>query len=152
MSSNTGYRILLADDDPCVCQTLAMVLTSAGYEVSTAEHGIDAIFLLQQRVPDVVIYELNLPRVPGYDFLAVIRSRFPHVGVIALSSSLTHDDDVPSGVFADAIYIKGQNQPEKLLETVRQLLSRSSEMATEHRKSSRAAFAVNQRLRRASAS
>ena len=152
MSSNPASKILLADDDPGVCRTLAMVLKTAGYEVATAEHGIDAIFLLQQQVPDVVIYELNLPRVPGYDFLAVIRSRFPQIVVIALSSSLTHDDGVPSGVFADAIYIKGQNQPEKLLETVRQLLSRLSEIAAEHRKSSRAAFAVNQRLRRASAS
>lgn len=146
-----AHKILLADDDPGVCQTLAMVLTSAGYDVSTAEHGIDAIFLLQTTVPDLIIYELNLPNVPGYDFLAVVRARYPRISVIAMSSSPISDDRVPDGVFADGMYSKGQSHPEHLLEKVGQLLQDADTRAKEHQKNSRDAFAANQRARRASA-
>ncbi len=151
MSKQAPHKILLADDDPGVCQTLAMVLTSAGYDVTTAEHGIDAIFLLQTNVPDLIIYELNLPNVPGYDFLAVVRARYPKIGVIAMSSSPALDEKVPEGVFADAMYIKGQGHPEDLLERVAQLLQTRETRAKEHQKNSRDAFAANQRARRASA-
>jgi DNA-binding response OmpR family regulator len=147
-----SHKILLADDDPGVCQTLAMVLTSAGYDVSTAEHGIDAIFLLQTTVPDLIIFELNLPNVPGYDFLAVVRARYPRISVIAMSSCPALDGRVPEGVFADSMYIKGQSRPEDLLERVSQLLQSREARAQEHQKNSRDAFAANQRARRASVS
>jgi DNA-binding response OmpR family regulator len=150
MSEQAAHKILLADDDAGVRNTLAMVLASAGYDVSTAEHGIDAIFLLQVVVPDVVIYELNIPRVPGYDFLAVVRTRFPQVAVIGMSSSTAHEGTVPEGVFADDMYIKGQARPETLLEKVQELLKNPRSRGIEHQKNAAAAFVANQRARRRS--
>jgi DNA-binding response OmpR family regulator len=53
-------NILLADEDPGVRKSLEMVLTWAGYRVSTAEHTIDAILALQEIVPDLIIFDLDL--------------------------------------------------------------------------------------------
>lgn len=137
MPNQPAHKILLADDDPGVSKTLAMVLASAGYEVSTANHAIDAIFHVQAGVPDVILYELNLPTAPGYDFLSVIRSRYPHVSVIGMSSSPMLDGSVPNGVCADAIYMKGQSHPEELLNQVAALLQTSAHQADESRKNGR---------------
>lgn len=123
-----------------------MVLASAGYEVSTALHGVDAILLLQRMVPDVVIYELNIAQVPGYDFLAVVRTRLPQVSVIAMTGSLLHE--LPPDVFADGLYVKGQGRPETLLEMLAELVRTADLRTREHRLSARHAFALNQRARR----
>ena len=150
MLDGPRYKILLADDDPGVRQTLEMVLASAGYDVSTAEHGIDAIFLLQKSIPDLVIYDLNMPEVPGYDLLAVIRIRFPQVGVIAMSSAYSQKGNLPDSVFADAVYIKGQSKPEELLDEVAELLKTADARRIEHQQNGGTAFRANQRARRAS--
>ena len=100
-------NILLADEDPSVRKSLEMVLTWAGYRVSTAEHTIDAILALQEIGPDLIIFDLDLAPVPGYDFLAVVRHRLPQVPVIA--TSIVGDDRfTPSGILADSFYVKGQ--------------------------------------------
>lgn len=134
MPTHPAYKILLADGDPGVSQTLAMVLASAGYDVSTARHAMDAIFHLHASVPDVIVYELNLPTAPGYDLLSVIRSRYPQISVIGMSSSPLF---VPDGVFADGIYIKGQSQPEELLNQVAALIQTSASRAVQHQTSGR---------------
>lgn len=134
MPNQPAHKILLADDDPGVSKTLAMVLASAGYDVATAMHAIDAIFHLQASVPDLVLYELNLPAPSGYDLLSVIRSRYPHVCVIGMSSSPALDGSVPNGVFADAMYMKGQSHPDELLHQVAALIQTSAQRADERRK------------------
>ncbi len=53
-------RILVVDDEPSVRQSLAGFLNDAGYEVSTAEHGFDALLQLRRApAPDVIISDLN---------------------------------------------------------------------------------------------
>jgi DNA-binding response OmpR family regulator len=148
MSHPVRYRILLAEDDSGVRQSLKLVLESAGYDVIAAEHGVDAIFLLQKISPHVVIYELNLPRVQGHDFLAIVRMRFPQVSVVAMSSSSALEGRVPDGVFADAMYIKGHSGPEALLRTVFELIQTAETRMTAHKTGAAQAFAANQRARR----
>lgn len=152
MPGKLPYRILLADDDPGVRESLTLVLEAAGYDVAVAEHGINAIFLLQKIVPNVLIYELNLPHIPGYDFLAVVRIRFPQIGVIAMGSSVGQGGKLPDGVFADAMYVKGQAGPQALLHTISELIQTSDLRLMEHQKTGFRAFTANQRARHANAS
>jgi len=121
MRNQPPPMILLADEDPGVRRSLGLVLTWAGYRVSTASHTIDAILLLQTIVPDVIIVNLDLAPVPGYDFLAMVRHRLPEVCVIA-TSIVGEDGVVPEGILADAMYIKGASSTENLLKIVTELL------------------------------
>ena len=148
MSHPVRYRVLLADDDSGVRQSLKLVLESAGYDVIAAEHGVNAIFLLQKISPHVVIYELNLPQVQGHDFLAIVRTRFPQVSVVAMSGSSGLEGRVPDGVFADAMYIKGHSGPEVLLRTISELLQTAEARMIDHKTGARRAFVANQRARR----
>lgn len=131
MLHQVGSKLLLADDEPAVREKLALVLTSAGYDVSTAEHGIDVIVHLQKEIPEILLYALDLPHVPGYDLLHVVRYRHPQVGVIALSGSEI-DGTGPEVVLADYIYIKGRTAPEMLLTKVAELIENAGDNRVEH--------------------
>jgi DNA-binding response OmpR family regulator len=125
--------IFLADEDPGVRRTLALVLTWAGYRVSTAEHTMDAILMLQRIVPDLIIFDLDLDHVPGYDFLSMVRRRLPQVSVIATTVSTSMAEAcAQDGLLADAIYVKGLSRTEMLLESVASLLRTADGRALEH--------------------
>ena len=126
-----AFKLLLADGEPVVRDKLALVLTSAGYDVSAAEHGIDVIVHLQKEIPDIVLYALDLPRVPGYDLLQVIRHRHPEVGVIALARSEA-DGAGPEVLLADYIYIKGETTADMLLKKVAELIANAGPNTVVH--------------------
>ena len=135
MSNSPKDRILVVDDERTVRVILAMLLRSAGYEVATAEDGFDALLQLKHAVPDVIICDLNMPKMSGFEFLSVVRRRFPKVSVIASSGAYAHEV-VPSGVIADAFHAKGESHPETLLKTVAGLIRTSASRANAHAKES----------------
>ena len=121
MKSET-YSILLVEDEPSVRESMAMVLRSQGYCVATAMHGIDALFQLEHAIPDVVISDLNMPEMSGFEFFPIVRHRFPSVGLIAVSGIYDAGGMAPDGVVVDAFYAKGRSRPEHLLNTVAEVL------------------------------
>jgi len=107
----------VVDDEPAVRDSLARLLTFAGYDVSTAENGFDALLQLKRTFFDVIVSDLNMPKMSGFEFLSVVRRRFPSISVVA-SSGAYSSGAVPSGVIADAFYAKGRHHPETLLATL----------------------------------
>jgi CheY-like chemotaxis protein len=137
MSNTSKHRILVVDDEPSVRQSLAGLLNDEGYEVSTAEHGFDALLQLRRTPsPDVIISDLNMPQMSGFEFLSVVRRRFPEIPTIAVSGAYESGDCVPGGVIADAFYAKGQHRPEELLRTVAELIQTSAALAMNHHRQS----------------
>jgi CheY-like chemotaxis protein len=63
---------------------------------------------LRLEVPDVILSDLNMPGMSGFEFLSVVRRRFPTIKVIAMSSAFAVND-IPLGVAADAFYQKGSD-------------------------------------------
>ena len=123
MTDRTNHRILVVDDEPIVRESTAMFLAEAGgYEVSTANHGLDALLHLNTSLsPDVIVSDLNMPHMSGFEFLSVVRHRFPWIPVLALSGAFPSADSVPAGVIADAFLSKGED-PVKLLDVVAGLI------------------------------
>jgi CheY-like chemotaxis protein len=136
MSNRSKHRILVVDDEPSVRESLAGFLNDAGYEVSTAEHGFDALSQLRKLIPDAIISDLNMPQMSGFEFLSVVRRRFPDIPVVAVSGAYEPGDNVPGGVIADAFYAKGQHHPEELLRTVAELIRTSAARAMNHHQQS----------------
>jgi CheY-like chemotaxis protein len=124
------------DDETAVRDTLTLVLQSSGYDVSTALNGFDALLQLKRRVPAIVLSDLNMPEMSGFELLSVIRRRFPHISVIAMSGAYHSGDAIPGGVIADAFYAKGQSDPKLLLEIVARLIQTSAAHAREHERES----------------
>ena len=121
MTANSNIRLLVVEDDDTVRYTFSTVLEREGYNVSTANDGFDALLHLQREVPDVILSDLNMPQMSGFELLSVVRRRFPHVMVVAASGAYT-SSAVPEGVIADAFYAKGQESAAKLLEIIANLI------------------------------
>lgn len=134
MDNASKHRILVVDDEPSVRETFAMLLIETGYEVSTAEHGFDALLQLRSTIPDVIISDLNMPQMSGFEFLSVVRRRFPEIPVIASSGAYEIGDHVPGGVIADAFYAKGQSRPSELLKLVAELIQTTGARAVSHKR------------------
>jgi CheY-like chemotaxis protein len=118
------------DDDSGIRECLEMLLISSGYEVCTAADGFTALLQLRGKLPAVIVSDLNMPEMSGYELLSIVRRRFPQVLSVAMSGA-HRGDIVPSGVIADAFYAKGQN-PTRLLSTVATLLRTSGARVTAH--------------------
>jgi DNA-binding response OmpR family regulator len=74
-------------------------------------------------MPDVIISDLRMPNMSGFELLSIVRRRFPHVPVIAISGEFA--GTMPVGVLADAFFAKGNYQPEELFTRIAELLHRS---------------------------
>ena len=135
MSSPLKHRVLVVDDEESIRLVFAQLLQREGYEVTTAENGFDALLQLKEFLPEVVISDLNMPKMSGFEFLSVVRRRFPKISVIA-SSGAYGSKVVPTGVLADAFYAKGQDHPANLLRSVADLIQTSAARATDHQKES----------------
>ena len=97
---------VIVDDNHTLLIVLAEIFKQRGYSVRTASDGFSALALLRDRVPDVLISDLNMPGMSGYELLSVVRRRFPAIAVIAMSGAY-HSTEVPHGVAADAFHAKG---------------------------------------------
>ena len=118
------YRILVVDDEPLILQTSALVLAEQGYEVRTAGDGFAALVELRQALPDVIISDLSMPNMSGFEFLSVVRRRFPHIPVIAISGQ--YDGTKPTGLIADCYFSKGHYTPEELFTNISRLLEQGT--------------------------
>jgi two-component system KDP operon response regulator KdpE len=83
--SAAPLRVLIVDDEPPIRKLLRMGLTAQGYQVLEAPNGKAALELVAQR-PDLVILDLGLPDVQGFDLLRTIRARNEQVPIVVLSS------------------------------------------------------------------
>ena len=106
-------RVLVVEDDTLVRQTICMLFSASGYSVKDADNGFSALLRLQEELPDVLVTDLNMPEMSGFELLSVVRQRFP--AVIAVATSGAFDSGtVPSGVIADAFYAKGAENSSSL--------------------------------------
>jgi len=136
MSTSSKCEILVVDDDAGVRDSLGLLLQMSGYDVSTAKNGFDALLQLKRSVPAIVLSDLNMPQMSGFEFLSVLRRRFPKVSVIAMSGAYDSGEAVPGGVIADAFYAKGHSEPETLLDLVAELIRTSVVRAMDHQRQS----------------
>jgi len=105
---DTYQRLLIVDDDPSIRMSMSLVLAEMGYAVRSAEDGFSALAELRDEIPDVLLSDLNMPGMSGFELLSVVRRRFPSVQTVAMSGAFS-GNEVPSGVAADAFYQKGSS-------------------------------------------
>ena len=119
MEGQLGNRVLLVDDEPLIRKVMSGHLVAAGYVVQMAADGLDAVTKLRAGLPDLIISDLNMPRMSGLELLAVVRKRFPQIPVLVISS--VPADEMRREVAADAYYHKSGVGFQQLLETISDL-------------------------------
>jgi len=115
------YRILIVEDEPSLRELGRILLVAQGYEVRGAEDGFEGLAALKQSLPDVIISDLQMPNMNGFEFLSVVRRRFPTIPVIVISGEFS-GLSVPESVLADAFFPKGGYNAKQLFEKIIDLL------------------------------
>ena len=106
MMPNAKVKILIVDDEPSIRMSLSQILIASGNSVRSAVDGFSALIEIRQEVPEILLSDLNMPGMSGFELLSVVRRRFPAIRVIAMSGVFS-GDGIPPGVAADAFYEKG---------------------------------------------
>jgi DNA-binding NtrC family response regulator len=78
-------KVLIVDDEESVRTYLQMTLEGEGYEVEVAINGREALALYEQQPADVVITDIAMPEMTGFDLIVELTRRWAHIKVIAIS-------------------------------------------------------------------
>ena len=119
-------RLLVVDDEPNLLRAVAAALRAEGYEVVTARGGREALVRVAESVPDLIISDIRMPGMDGYQFAAQLRasSRTALVPIVFLTAKDETADRVAgfrSGVDA---YITKPFEPDELLAVIQSILDR----------------------------
>lgn len=125
MLNPSRHQVLIVDDDDAVRNSLSLLLKASGFEVSTAADGLEALAVLRNGLPAVLLSDLNMPKMSGVELFSEVRQQFPSVSLVAMSGNYETGDQVPGGMIADAYYAKGYGSPGVLLRILSEMLSQS---------------------------
>lgn len=91
-------RVLVIDDDPSIRQVIGCVLTDEGYQVDEAGDGESALMAIERRQPNVILLDMKMPGMDGWEFVSRYRRRHdppaPIVAVMAAQDAGTHGTEV----------------------------------------------------------
>jgi CheY-like chemotaxis protein len=114
---NEALDVVIVDDNPALLCVLSEIFRESGHKVRAAYHGFVALAEIRKKVPDILLSDLGMPGMTGYELLSVVRRRFPSIRVIAMSGAHS-GGGVPAGIAADAFYAKGVSSVTQLLQMV----------------------------------
>jgi len=84
--------VMIVDDSLTVRKITSRLLTRAGFAVSTARDGVDALQVLTEQVPDVILLDIEMPRMDGFEFAKTIKGDLKTAGIpIIMITSRTAD-------------------------------------------------------------
>ena len=117
-------RVLVVEDDPIILKTTAAIVRSFGFSVRTAEDGFVALKILREVLPDLILTDLRMPGMSGFELLSIVRRRFPHIPTIAISGEYILTN-MPLGLLVDHFFQKGEYTPEQLRDKIKEVIADS---------------------------
>jgi DNA-binding response OmpR family regulator len=127
MSNDRKTRILIIDDDVGFRDLLRIHLSAAGYQVQIAEDGVAGGRALLERTPDLIVSDLNMPFLDGFELLSLLRSDAETAGIpVVLLSGRSDGDTMAKAVqLGAADFLTKPVTRDQLLESIEACLSRS---------------------------
>ncbi|MFZ4543598.1 MAG: response regulator [Saprospiraceae bacterium] len=93
-----NYKILIVDDDPHILMPLEFIMLKSGYEVLIARNGTEALSIIEDFIPDIVLLDIMMPDVDGYQICSSIKSNEKFQGTkVVFMSAKTSDEDIKKG-------------------------------------------------------
>jgi pilus assembly protein CpaE len=128
-----GDRILIVDDDTDISTLIANVLSQAGYEVTTAPSGVEALARVDQVHPDLIILDVMMPGIDGYETCRRLRRKPAtlRVPIIMLTARDTPEAKIQGFEVGADQYVSKPFNPAELRARVHGLLQRSTVMTAE---------------------
>jgi len=121
---STPYTILVVDDDPYILMSLEFLMKKNGYDVVVARNGTEALELLDKQAPHLVLLDIMMPDVDGYEICRYIKktSSLKNTKVIFMSAK-TKDADIKKGYELGAsLYVTKPFSTRELVKQIKELL------------------------------
>jgi two-component system alkaline phosphatase synthesis response regulator PhoP len=117
-------KILVAEDEPDIRELLAFTLKYGGFDVVTAANGLEAVEQAAQNKPDMILLDVRMPRMTGYEACKVLKEKPETAGIpIVFLSAKGQEAEVERGIEAGAIdYILKPFAPDTLISHIKKLL------------------------------
>lgn len=119
-------NILLIEDDPFLIDIYSTKLEADGFEIEVAKNGEEALTKLKEKKPDLVVLDIVLPRLDGWEVLAKIKEDPERKDLkVILLSNLGQKEEVEKGLALGAIryLIKAHHTPTEVVEEIKKCLS-----------------------------
>jgi DNA-binding response OmpR family regulator len=122
--SEPAKKILIVEDERLIAKPLAMKLQFSGFEVKNAYDGGEALALLEKEKVDLVLLDLMMPRVDGFDVLTEMKKRGDMTPVI-VASNLNQEKDVSKALElgVTSYYVKSDTTLDEIVENVKTALN-----------------------------
>ena len=121
-------KILIVDDDPSLVKMVAFLLQDEGYDVISASTGMEALQILQQQWVDMLVLDIGLPRLDGFEICRRVRET-NRVPIIMLSARGSTEDRVRGLLDGADDYLPKPCEPAELLARIKALFRRSAAQA-----------------------
>jgi CheY-like chemotaxis protein len=122
--------VLVADDDSTICQLIQFNLELEGYQVHLAHNGLDALDSAKANRPDLIVLDIMMPKLDGWDVLNAIRSDedLRHTPVIMLTALAADNAVATSVAYGADVHLNKPFEPEELLGMVQRLIGLAEEV------------------------
>ena len=137
-ATQTEARLLVVEDDPNILELLSASLRFAGFDVATAISGSAAVAAARDRRPDLVVLDVMLPDLDGFEVIKLMREGGTRTPVVFLTARDATDDKIRGLTLGGDDYVTKPFSLEELTARIRAVLRRTSATAEE---SSRLTFA-----------
>lgn len=116
-------KILVVDDDPTLRKIVSETLRREGYEVSVAKDGIDAMVLLKQDKPDLLVLDVMMPELNGYDVCQNLKfnEKYKDIPILLFTTREQEIDPRISGMMGIG-YLNKTSSPGEVIATVQKML------------------------------
>jgi len=130
MIPKNPIKIIVAEDDMAMAEIVSHKLNAAGFEVRHAENGIKALKMFNKEVPDLMLLDLMMPEMDGFQVLGQIRNdpnkKLASTPIIVLSNLWSNEDILKTQALkVDGYMVKAYFTPDEILAKIKEVLNKS---------------------------
>lgn len=124
MTAEAPVRVLIIDDDPSISLMIELVLIVEGFDVTVVESGEDGLLAALREPPDVIVLDVMMPKVDGWQVAATLRGHELLAEIpIVFCTALADDSSMWQGWEAGAAsYVSKPFEPEDLIDEIRRVV------------------------------
>ena len=126
MSNPDRKRILVVDDEKSMCDYLSIILEKEGYETLTASNGKEALLLLEQSPPDLIIQDIKMPGMDGIELLRKTKSISKNLPVVIMTAYSTWETAVEAMRLGASDFIRKPFENQTIKDIVARLIEFNS--------------------------
>jgi CheY-like chemotaxis protein len=126
-------KIFIVEDNPDIREIYRLAFELAGFSVETSENGLDAVSRVAEINPDVILLDIMLPEMSGFDVLRTIKQNFTDENIknvpIIVWSNLSQDEDIQKAMDNGASYYlrKSDYDGDALIDKVKDIITTHSQ-------------------------